>query len=817
MRLLSLEIQNIRGIKNIRLNPNGQNMVVYGPNGTGKSAIVDAVDFLLTGKISRLTGEGANVLTIKQHGCHVDYRDDLKNTVVKAKMQIGNNEVSLERSIVKPSYLKVTPTEFALQVKMLLGFAELGQHILTRRDILAYITTEAGKRAKRVMSLLNLDCTENARSMLVTVKNDADCAYSNASANLKSAEASVLTLLSLQFFSEDTILEKINGIRRALNGANIVQLSVENMKSDLSSIPFRETTTTGISQDEIQSTIRLLRTLYTDKEKITRKETELKGFIVEVKNNKLLSKCMFYESLIRAGIALTDESNVCPLCGRRWEGNFQVYLAEKEKETEIAKNKQTSINEIAKFLNQQLSLIKNYIATCVTAKKQFKLSIPQAELDSYLSELNSWQQILSNPFENLENAKWASSFTETLTAPFVETKLIAPLEEALSKIEPNNSVQQDAWDTLTKMELRWRDYLDGVKKEQDCELFRKRATVVLERFEVAQKFVLESTYDDVQSDFEKYYKTMHGNDETDFTSELSRNGAELNFEVEFYNRGKFPPHALHSEGHQDSMGLALFFALNAYLVKNAMELVVLDDVVMSIDSGHRRGVCGLLKTFQQSRQFIITTHDTAWAKQLRSEGIIKKQNMIHFANWNVSTGPIFELELDLWDLLTDDLNKNAISVAAARLRRNAENYFDDVCDNLHAKIDYKGTHQWELGDYAPAAIGAYKKYLKKAKDNANKTHDRAKCNELEEVEAVSKDIIDRSQVEQWIINDNVHYNRWENFSKEDFMPVVNAYKKLFELFSCSKCGSMLQYMETTGDNHRTIVSCTCGSIFWNVG
>lgn len=45
MKILELLVTNIRGIKHININPNGKNVVVFGSNGTGKSAIVDAVDF----------------------------------------------------------------------------------------------------------------------------------------------------------------------------------------------------------------------------------------------------------------------------------------------------------------------------------------------------------------------------------------------------------------------------------------------------------------------------------------------------------------------------------------------------------------------------------------------------------------------------------------------------------------------------------------------------------------------------------------------------------------------------------------------------
>ena len=133
MKIVEINIKNIRGIKQIDLVPGGKNIVVFGPNGTGKSAIVDSVDFLLSGKINRLTGKGTKSLSIKEHGCHVDYRDNLKDTVVTAKVKIDGDEIVLERSISKPNHLKITPKKSEKSVEAYLKVANLGQHILSRR------------------------------------------------------------------------------------------------------------------------------------------------------------------------------------------------------------------------------------------------------------------------------------------------------------------------------------------------------------------------------------------------------------------------------------------------------------------------------------------------------------------------------------------------------------------------------------------------------------------------------------------------------------------------------------------------------------
>jgi recombinational DNA repair ATPase RecF len=68
MRILELEINNVRGIEQLLLKPEGKNLVIRGPNGSGKSAVVDAIDFLLTGRVSRLTGKGTSGITLNNDG-----------------------------------------------------------------------------------------------------------------------------------------------------------------------------------------------------------------------------------------------------------------------------------------------------------------------------------------------------------------------------------------------------------------------------------------------------------------------------------------------------------------------------------------------------------------------------------------------------------------------------------------------------------------------------------------------------------------------------------------------------------------------------
>jgi DNA repair exonuclease SbcCD ATPase subunit len=52
----SVTIKELRGIRDLTLTLNRSPFVISGPNGSGKSGVVDAIQFALTGEMSRLRG-----------------------------------------------------------------------------------------------------------------------------------------------------------------------------------------------------------------------------------------------------------------------------------------------------------------------------------------------------------------------------------------------------------------------------------------------------------------------------------------------------------------------------------------------------------------------------------------------------------------------------------------------------------------------------------------------------------------------------------------------------------------------------------------
>src|SRR5205809_7649708 len=101
----SIRIEEFRGIRDLTLNLKGKNFAICGSNGTGKSGVVDALEFAVTGAVTRLTGQGTSGITLKTHGPHVDLRDkpDRSRVVLTASIPSLNKTVTIERRINAPN------------------------------------------------------------------------------------------------------------------------------------------------------------------------------------------------------------------------------------------------------------------------------------------------------------------------------------------------------------------------------------------------------------------------------------------------------------------------------------------------------------------------------------------------------------------------------------------------------------------------------------------------------------------------------------------------------------------------------------------
>lgn len=149
-----------------------------------------------------------------------------------------------------------------------------------------------------------------------------------------------------------------------------------------------------------------------------------------------------------------------------------------------------------------------------------------------------------------------------------------------------------------------------------------------------------------------------------------------------------------------------------YIFGNDFRFAILDDVLMSVDAGHRRDVSRLFKKHFPDVQFIMTTHDEVWLRSMQSEGLIDgKDGFIFFKSWDVDCGPTRWNDRDVWNEIADELQKNDVRSSAALLRNYLEYLAKELCHCLRASVEFRGDSQYTLGDLLPNATSRMLKLL----------------------------------------------------------------------------------------------------------
>jgi hypothetical protein len=239
---------------------------------------------------------------------------------------------------------------------------------------------------------------------------------------------------------------------------------------------------------------------------------------------------------------------------------------------------------------------------------------------------------------------------------------------------------------------------------------------------------------------------------------------------------------------------------------------VLDDVLMSVDSGHRREVCALLKTHFPKTQFILTTHDPVWLQFMRSEKLI--QDSVSFGGWTVDAGPQVWEEGDVWKQIEEKLAKSDVPSAAATLRRYLEFISTVVASNLHAKVEYHANGHYDLGDLWPAVIQAWKARLEEAKDAA--TSWKAPTDAIKVMQTDAKKNIAATSSEQWMINKAVHYNEWHALQPMEFSKVVEAFQAFLKSMQCTNAPCLEFLCVSPPKGNREALRCSCGQNNFNL-
>lgn len=810
MKINQFTVQNIRGIRSpLTFRPECQNMVIFGNNGTGKSAVIDAIDFLLTGNISRISGEGTGTITLFKHGKHIDI-ENASEAFVSAEVQLPGHEETccIQRNIGHRLELGCED-DFQAELEPILAMAQNEHHILSRRKILELIISQPRERAQKISALLNLSEFERFRKDLQTTKNRDIKEQDNKNGVYQRQKSNLIDYLQSEDCSEDNVLRIVNQLRESLNATLLETLEPNEISYGL-----------GITINADETKFQIPSTIDTDigvvqlclemdinrnfEEKITAITNYYRTIHKEIHSELINNQMLFYE----LGVQLIEDKRICPLCGHEWDDiTIQEIIDKKLSESKDLKEKYDLCISAEKEIRKTTDKLTNSIQRLRTITEDDQLKDENYFLIQWIDNLHSFE------IKELQEDLTTDQLSQILK-PNGGENCIDRIIEYKNQHRKDETPEERIYKRLIAIENAYKEYKKIKKELNKATLIAEIATQLFEKLNQARDSVLTKLYDDIKDTFSEYYQYLNSNDEGNFSTSFNHSESSFDIEVDFMGRGMNAPHALHSEGHQDSMGVCLFLALNKHLSLDTLQLIVLDDVIMAIDVEHRKRFCELIKEKFSDYQFIITTHDFVWASQLQNAGVVNKKNMIKFINWDIETGPLVTETEDVFKKIQEFIDHDDIPTAAAILRREYEMRMNILADYMGTEVKYRMDNRYGLYDFMGGVYSRYKSLFGEAINSA-----QSWGNEERQVEIMERkeDLGEKfNEVNTYIkdVHSQVHYTNWAQLTRHDFQPVFDILRTYLELISCPECHGHL-LVSRRRDNTK-FLDCGCGHIHWNL-
>ena len=811
IKIASAHIEEFRGIRKLKIDLDGKTFAVSGPNGSGKSGVIDAIEFGLTGQIGRLTGRGTKGLSIGDHAPHVDRTNFPDAAFVELDLTFPTlgKSATLTRSVSAPKKPKIEPNDADI-VDILEEVANHPEITLARREILKFILVEPTERSKEIQAILKIEDLGQTRSVLNTAFGKLNRAATATEKDTKNKRNTLLQHLGLSSLSASDVIGAVNPKRLLLGLPALEEVTAETKLDQGLAEPSAEQTLNKaaalIELKKLTESVDGLPTLETPA------ANRLLGQIEKLENEPQLLIALQQRALVSQGLKLVDGPE-CPMCDHEWpdEAHLLAHLHAKQEKSKTAGEVQQSIMDDASALSSEVGNLKALLLEAHRIAKTEKATEFQTMIEAWGKDLASLQ-------EKLKEFSGVLAQKDRLVAgwPALPPDFKAALSEFTEAVrsKPDQTATVEAQSFLINADQRFRDYREARKAESEAKKARDASKVAYEAWCSAMETELDALYADVEDDFSKFYRVLNDGDEQKFVARLKATEGRLDFDVNFYERGLFPPGAFHSEGHQDGMGVCLYLALMKRLLGDRFTVALLDDVVMSVDADHRYQFCKLLMSEFPDTQFVIATHDKVWAEQMRSAKLVTRNTSIAFDSWSVDTGPLVEFNPDVWADIEAELAKGKVEVAAPILRRHMEFASRLLADQLAAPTIFRADNNYDMGSLLPSAMSRLKELLGKAADAA-----QSWGNETQKADALVrkqklKEASTHKGEEDWAINRAVHFNEWANFGTNDFAPVVRAFRDLLDCAKCPDCQGWLYVTPRHGPCEA--LRCACSSTNLNL-
>lgn len=571
-QLTSLVIENLRGSVapfTFTFEKGKKLSIIFGENGTGKTTICDALDFLGNGNVGSLDDRGLGKTGKYWH----TVGRTLGDVSVKLEAKGGNCSASLTKSGVV-----VNPSNIQPKVK-----------VLRRSQILNLVAAKASDRYNAISQFIDVSGVETSETSLRQLIRDIEKKIEVAVAVVQEGRETIERFWEQAGRPGQTALEwAAVEIVKDQSALDATRIAIESLKASfnwLLSYPeqYQSQLTLCNSANEAITTVQIT---------VNDLNGKVAGEYVEILEILQAAQRHFTHHL---------QPQVCPLC----ESNENVVGLPEKVTSRIAS--QTTANQLktakANLATKQQSLeVQNqrfeelkekaladagkFVTASCNENLPNDIVLPSLP---YPTDLANWKEWLNTSSQLLEKwGKISDSCAEN-------KKFISTLKASLEALQQNSEVQHE----LDELVPRLKEALAVVESE------RKKFT--------------DSILKKIATEVGRLYEVVHpGEGLNKISLELDpAKRASLEIATEFQGQNGTPPQAYFSDSHLDTLGLCIFLAL-AQKEKPDETILVLDDVLGSVDEPHvERLIEMIYSEALMFRQCLITTHYKPWKQKLR--------------------------------------------------------------------------------------------------------------------------------------------------------------------------------------------------------
>lgn len=709
-----VKFEHFRGLPANEFGLKSKNLVILGSNGKGKSAVVDGIEFVFSGQVARFTGAGTGSISHDEAVKNVKTGGDPK--VVLALSNSSGARAEISRTLSSET-TEVTGSQvfknYFKQHPRVDGF------VLRRSKILDFVCDQDADRYQKFVQLLGITKVDNLQRAFVEAERQAKAASDRAT----TARQTQLAVFSdpVGGFTPESLAQVFAHVSTVVESFELDKLEKWGDLEDR--LTLLKAKRPQANRNKIDALTRALVSLETplvsspdaDVEtanELRTKVAELADSSADSPRSKLIDEGMAYLS------AHTDETH-CPLCEQQLDQPLETILIRLKLRSDALLELKTATS------NRQAALgrIKRYADDLAA---QLKKDLQHSELfgDETKGGLRD-ARAAALRFSRVIAQAIGNSFTGDIGLPerllsVLETRasLVGSLKAQKATLTPPDTTRLEAAITLLERGIASRKVIsDAETADADSSEVLRRATVAKDSFSSAREAAIQDVFTYISGTVMDYYKRLHdfggGSEASECTAlELkptSRAAAGgLRLAIQFLGLANSKdPRAFLSEGHLDSLGLCLFLA-SVRIFNPPGSLLVLDDVLTSIDKEHRRRVGELLHSEFQDFQIILTTHDEHWhdllASMAHARGIQGSWRYIKLEGWTVEKGPVLSVVETSWDFIDSHLNEANYRNLGGPFRLVIEDFLKRTAAKLELKVKFKSDGNYTGGDFVTAGI-----------------------------------------------------------------------------------------------------------------